>query len=148
MAFEALGDRLGRIVKKIRGQSTLTERNMDDMLQEVRKALLEADVSYTVVSDFISEVRSEAVGQKVLDKVSPGNMVVKIVHDKMEKLLGDGDNDAEILRAAGVSFAMGNASPAAIAAAKYRAPSVQEDGARIVLQRYVLDGAPLPALSR
>lgn len=93
MAFEALGDRLGRIVKKIRGQSTLTERNMDDMLQEVRKALLEADVSYTVVSDFISEVRSEAVGQKVLDKVSPGNMVVKIVHDKMEKLLGDGDND-------------------------------------------------------
>ena len=93
MAFEALGDRLGRIVKKIRGQATLTERNMDDMLQEVRKALLEADVSYTVVSDFIAEVRSEAIGQKVLDKVSPGDMVVKIVHDKMEKLLGDGDND-------------------------------------------------------
>ncbi len=93
MAFEALGDRLGRIVKKIRGQATLSERNMDDMLQEVRKALLEADVSYTVVSDFINEVRSEAIGQKVLDKVSPGDMVVKIVHDKMETLLGDGDND-------------------------------------------------------
>ena len=93
MAFEALGDRLGRIVKKIRGQATLNERNMDEMLQEVRKALLEADVNYDVVTDFIKEVKEEAKGQKVLDKVSPGDMVVKIVHDKMEGLLGDGDND-------------------------------------------------------
>lgn len=93
MAFEALGDRLGGIVKKIRGQATLTEKNMDEMLQEVRKALLEADVNYDVVTDFISEVRTEAIGQKVLSKVSPGDMVVKIVHDKMETLLGDGDND-------------------------------------------------------
>ena len=58
--------------------------------------------------------------------------------------IGDGDNDAEILRTAGVSFAMGNASPAAIAAARYRAPTVREDGARVVLQRYLLDGAPFP----
>lgn len=93
MAFEALGDRLGRIVKRIRGQATLNERNMDEMLQEVRKALLEADVHYDVVTDFIKEVKEEANGQKVLDKVSPGDMVVKIVHDKMEDLLGDGDND-------------------------------------------------------
>ncbi len=93
MAFEALGDRLGRIVKKIRGQATLNERNMDEMLQEVRKALLEADVNYDVVTTFIQEVKAEALGQKVLDKVSPGDMVVKIVHDKMEELLGDGDND-------------------------------------------------------
>jgi signal recognition particle subunit SRP54 len=93
MAFEALGDRLGHILKKIRGQATLTEKNMDDMLQEVRKALLEADVNYDVVNDFIAEVKSEALGEKVLDKVSPGDMVVKIVHDKMEKLLGEGDND-------------------------------------------------------
>jgi signal recognition particle subunit SRP54 len=93
MAFEALGDRLGRIFKKIRGQSTLTEKNMDDMLVEVKKALLEADVNYDVVNGFIDEVRTEAVGQKVLDKVSPGDMVVKIVHDKMEALLGSGDND-------------------------------------------------------
>lgn len=93
MAFEALGDRLSRILKKVRGQATLTERNMDEMLSEVRKALLEADVNYTVVSDFIKEVKEESIGQKVLTKVSPGDMVVKIVHDKMEKLLGDGDND-------------------------------------------------------
>ena len=93
MAFESLGNRLSSIVKKIKGQATLTEKNMDDMLQEVKKALLEADVNYTVVNDFINEVKEEAIGQKVLNKVSPGNMVVKIVHDKMEKLLGEGDND-------------------------------------------------------
>lgn len=93
MAFESLGDRLSRIFKKVRGQATLTEKNMDDMLTEVRTALLEADVNYTVVSDFINEVREESIGQKVLTKVSPGDMVVKIVHDKMEKLLGSGDND-------------------------------------------------------
>ena len=93
MAFEALGDRLSRIFKKIRGQATLTGKNMEEMLSEVKRALLEADVNYTVVNDFIREVREESVGQKVLTKVSPGNMVVKIVHDKMEELLGSGDND-------------------------------------------------------
>lgn len=93
MAFESLSDKLSRIFKKIRGQATLTEKNMDEMLSEVRKALLEADVNYTVVSDFIEEVKQESIGQKVLTKVSPGDMIVKIVYDKIEKLLGDGDND-------------------------------------------------------
>lgn len=93
MAFENLSSRLSGIFKKMRGQATLTEKNMDEMLSEVRKALLEADVNYDVVNDFIKEVKEESIGQKVLQKVSPGDMVVKIVHDKMEKLLGDGDND-------------------------------------------------------
>lgn len=93
MAFEGLSSRLSGIFRKMRGQATLSEKNMDEMLSEVRKALLEADVNYDVVTDFIKEVREESIGQKVLQKVSPGDMVVKIVHDKMEKLLGDGDND-------------------------------------------------------
>ncbi len=93
MAFESLSDRMSGIVKKLRGQSTLTEKNMEEMLQEVRKAFLEADVNYDVANEFVDEVREEAVGQKVLTKVSPGDMVVKIVHDKMVKLLGSGDND-------------------------------------------------------
>lgn len=93
MAFESLSSRLSGIFRKIRGQATLSEKNMDEMLSEVRKALLEADVNYDVVTSFIQEVKEESIGQKVLEKVSPGDMVVKIVHDKMEKLLGDGDND-------------------------------------------------------
>ncbi len=63
MAFESLGDRLSRIFKKVRGQATLTEKNMDDMLSEVRTALLEADVNYSVVNDFIKEVKEESIGQ-------------------------------------------------------------------------------------
>ena len=93
MAFESLGNKLSLIFKKMKGQATLSEKNMDEMLAEVRKALLEADVNYSVVSSFIEEIKKEAIGQKVLDKVSPGNMVVKIVYDKMEKILGEGDND-------------------------------------------------------
>ncbi len=93
MAFEALSDRLGRIFKKRRGQATLSEKNREERLGEVRKALLEADVNYDVVNDFITEVRNESIGQKVLTKVSPGDRVVKICHDKMAALLGSGDND-------------------------------------------------------
>ncbi|MFA6829292.1 MAG: signal recognition particle protein [Bacilli bacterium] len=93
MAFEALGDRLGSIFKKLKGQAVLTDKNMDEMLSEVRNALLEADVNYDVVTEFVKEVKTESIGQKVLNKVSPGEMVVKIVHDKMTTLLGSGDND-------------------------------------------------------
>ena len=93
MAFDNLGDKLSLIFKKLSGQATLTEKNMDDALQEVRKALLEADVNYGVVNTFISDVKEEALGQKVLQKVSPGDMVIKICHDKIVSLLGDGDND-------------------------------------------------------
>lgn len=93
MAFDNLGEKLGLIFKKLSGQATLTEKNMDDALSEVRKALLEADVNYGVVNNFISSVKEEAIGQKVLQKVSPGDMVIKICHDKIVSLLGSGDND-------------------------------------------------------
>ena len=93
MAFENLSDKFQRIFKKLRGQSTLTERNMEEALEEVRKALLEADVNYRVVSGFIREVRDEAAGQKVLTKLSPSQQLIKIVHDKLEALLGGGHND-------------------------------------------------------
>lgn len=93
MAFENLTDKLSGIFKKLKGQATLTEKNMDDALKEVRIALLDADVNYDVVNQFMDEVKSEAIGQKVLTKLSPGQQLVKIVHDKLEALLGGGDND-------------------------------------------------------
>lgn len=93
MAFENLTDRLTGIFKKIRGQSTLTERNMEEAIKEVRLALLDADVNYDVVDGFIDEVRQEALGQKVLTKLSPAQQFIKIVHDRLEALLGGGDND-------------------------------------------------------
>lgn len=88
MAFESLSDRFGGIFKKLRGQTRLTEKNMDDMLKEIRIALLEADVNFKVVKAFTNDVKEKAIGQDVYSKVNPSQMVVKIVHDEIETLLG------------------------------------------------------------
>lgn len=89
MAFESLSDKLSGVFKKIRGQSKLTEKNMEDMLREIRVALLESDVNFKVVKSFINDVKEKAVGQDVYNKVNPSQMVVKIVHDEIQELLGD-----------------------------------------------------------
>ena len=88
MAFESLSERLQGSIKKIRGQSHLTEQNMDEMLREIRLALLEADVSFKVVKTFIQNVKEKALGQDVLSSLTPGQMVVKIVHEELVELLG------------------------------------------------------------
>ena len=88
MAFESLSDRFSSIFKKMRGQATLTEKNMDDMLKEIRVALLEADVNFKVVKNFIADVKEKAIGAEVFKKVNPSQMVVKIVHDEIKELLG------------------------------------------------------------
>lgn len=88
MAFESLSDRMSSIIKKLRGQAKLTEANMDEMLREIRTALLEADVNFKVVKEFTNRVKEQAIGQEVLKKVSPSQMIVKIVHDEIVKLLG------------------------------------------------------------
>ena len=90
MAFENLTDKLSRIFKKIRGQARLSESNMDEMLKEIRVALLEADVNYKVVKEFINNIKEKAIGQDVLTKLNPGQMITKIVHDELEELLGGG----------------------------------------------------------
>ncbi|NLB48661.1 MAG: signal recognition particle protein, partial [Erysipelotrichia bacterium] len=71
MAFESLTERLSGIFKKLRGQVRLSERNMEDMLKEIRVALLEADVNYRVVKQFVANVKEKALGQEVLSKLNP-----------------------------------------------------------------------------
>lgn len=88
MAFESLTDRLSDIIKKLKGNSTLTESNMQDMLKEIRIALLEADVNFLVAKEFVNNVKEKALGQEVLKKLNPSQMVVKIVHDELVELLG------------------------------------------------------------
>ena len=88
MAFESLSDRLQGIFKKLKGQTTLTEANMEAMFKEIRVALLEADVNFKVVKEFLNNVKEKAIGQEVIKKVNPSQMVVKIVHDELEDLLG------------------------------------------------------------
>ena len=91
MAFESLSDRLNKAIKNISGQGKLTEKNMNDMLKEVRMSLLEADVNYTVVKNFVANVKEKALGQEVMDSLNPGQMVVKIVRDELQELLGQED---------------------------------------------------------
>lgn len=88
MAFESLTEKFQKIFKKIRGQSRLTEANMDEMLKEVRVALLEADVNFKVVKQFTEHIKEKAIGEEVYLKLNPSQMVVKIVHDELENLLG------------------------------------------------------------
>jgi len=93
MAFEALTDKLSSVFKKLRGQARLSESNMDDMLKEIRIALLEADVNYKVVKEFINNIKEKAIGQDVLKKLNPSQMITKIVHDELETLLGGGETE-------------------------------------------------------
>ena len=93
MAFESLTEKLSGIFKKIRGQARLNESNMDDMLKEIRIALLEADVNFKVVKEFTNNVKEKAIGQEVLSKLNPGQMLVKIVHDELVELLGSEDSE-------------------------------------------------------
>src|SRR5579864_8524895 len=87
--FESLQSRLGGVFDKLRGRGALTEADVDAALTEVRTALIEADVALTVVSEFIAKVRPRAVGENVIRSVTPGQQVVKIVHDVLVETLGE-----------------------------------------------------------
>ncbi len=91
MAFESLSEKFTKIIKKVKGQSRLTESNMDDILKEIKIALLEADVNYKVVKEFVAEVKEKALGMEVFTKLNPSEMVVKIVRDELVELLGSGN---------------------------------------------------------
>jgi signal recognition particle subunit SRP54 len=86
--FDNLSDRLQRIFKNLRGEGKLTAENMEEALREIRVALLEADVHFKVVKQFIEQVRQKAMGEEVLTALSPGQQVVKIVRDELTKMLG------------------------------------------------------------
>ncbi len=91
--FDSLSDKLQAVFKNLRGYGKLTEKNVADALREVRLALLEADVNYKVAKDFIERTKQRALGQEVLTSVTPGQQIVKIVHDELVALMGGGQGD-------------------------------------------------------
>ncbi len=95
MAFDNLTNKISKAFKNITGKGKLSERNMDDMLQEIRLALLDADVNYQVVTEFLNNVKKESIGREVYTSVNPDQMVVKIVHDELVKLLGEKEATVE-----------------------------------------------------
>ena len=92
MGFDSLQERLTKTLRNIEGKGKLSERNMEETLKELRVALLDSDVNYKVTQDFLNEVRVKALGEDVINAINPGQLLVKIVHDEIIKLLGDDDN--------------------------------------------------------
>lgn len=86
--FESLAEKLEGIFKKLKGRGVLNEESVNAALKEIRMALLEADVNFKVVKDFIEDVRLRAIGKEVLESITPGQQVVKIVHDRLVELMG------------------------------------------------------------
>ncbi len=87
--FDSLSDKLQNVMKKIKGQTRISEKELKEMLREVKLALLEADVNYKVVKDFVASIEQKALGEDVMKSLTPGQQVVKIVRDELTELLGD-----------------------------------------------------------
>jgi signal recognition particle subunit SRP54 len=94
--FDNLTDRLSGVLKTLRGQGRLTEENISNAMREVRMALLEADVALPVVKSFIEQVRARAVGHEVISSITPGQAVIKIVHDELVALMGEAAEEIKL----------------------------------------------------
>src|SRR5215207_896870 len=104
--FDSLSDRLGGILDKLTRRGALTEADVDAALRDVRRALLEADVALDVVRAFTEKVKSQAVGVEVIKSVTPGQLVVKIVHDQLIETLGASNDPIDLNAAAPVPIMM------------------------------------------
>ena len=89
MAFDNLSNRMQMALRKVTGKGRLTEKDIEEMMREVRLSLLEADVNFKVVKSFTKEVKEQAMGEKILKGLNPGQQVVKIVNDELTKIMGE-----------------------------------------------------------
>ena len=86
--FEDLSLKLETTLKRVRGQGKLTENNISDTLREIRRVLLDADVNYKVAKEFIENVQQKALGREVINSITPGQLITKIIYDELTRLLG------------------------------------------------------------
>ncbi|UCH07584.1 MAG: signal recognition particle receptor subunit alpha, partial [Deltaproteobacteria bacterium] len=94
--YELLTEKLSRIFKELRGRGRLSEKDIEAALKGIRLALLEADVNYKVVKNFLEEIRQRALGQDVMESLTPGQQVIKIVNEELIKLMGEGRSGLEL----------------------------------------------------
>ena len=106
MAFESLSDKLQNVFKNLRGKGRLSEADVKTALKEVKMALLEADVSFKVVKQFISSVQERAIGQDVMNSLTPGQMVIKIVNEELVKLMGSETTEVSLKPGAEITVIM------------------------------------------
>ena len=105
--FESLGDRLQTVMSKIKGYGKITEENISEMTREIRLALLEADVNYKVVKEFVNSVKEKALGEEVQKSLKPGDVFVKIVKDELTELLGGEKKDLNLLGSPAILMLVG-----------------------------------------
>ena len=112
--FDGLSDRLGKVFDGLRKRGSLKESDVDEALREIRVALLEADVALAVVKDFVAAVREKAVGEEVVKSVTPGQMVVKIVHDELVAMLAGDDQPENVLTGGNAGLNLAGSPPVAV----------------------------------
>ena len=95
MAFEGLSSKLQDTIKKLKGKGKLSEKDIKDAMREVKLALLEADVNYKVVKDFVKNVSEKCLGNEVMESLTPGQQVIKIVNDELTNLMGNSESKLE-----------------------------------------------------
>jgi len=105
--FEGLSDRLDRSFKMLKGHGRITEINVAESVKEIRKALIDADVSYKIAKEFTGRIKEEALGQNVLNAVKPGELMVKIVHDELADLMGGDQVDINLVSSPSVILIAG-----------------------------------------
>ena len=88
MPFESLAERLQMSLRRVTGRGKLNENDIEEMMKEVRLSLLEADVNYKVVKKFTNDVKAKALGEKIMQSLTPGDQVVKVVHEELKSLMG------------------------------------------------------------
>lgn len=96
--FDTLSEKFSNAFKYVQGKSKISESNIEDTLKEVRTALLEADVNFKVVKDFVNAVKEQAIGEKVIKGVNPGEQFIKIMHDELAKIMGDANEEINLER--------------------------------------------------
>lgn len=106
MAFDSLTDKLQNVFRKLRSKGTITEADVKEAMKEVKRALLEADVNFKVVKQFINSVSERAVGEEVLKGLNPGQMVIKIVKEEMDKLMGSETTELKLLPSNEITIVM------------------------------------------
>jgi signal recognition particle subunit SRP54 len=132
--FNALTEKLNGVLDKFRRRGQLTEKDLDEGLREVRLALLEADVNYKVVKKFVDDVKAKAMGEKVLQSLTPGQQVVKVVRDELVQILGRQKSDLDLSRYPSVLLMVGlQGSGKTTASAKLAKFLVEKQGKKVLL---------------
>ena len=141
--FENLSERLERSFKILKGEGKITDINIAETLKDIRRALLDADVSYKVAKDFCDRVKEKAIGQQVLTAVRPQQMMVKIVHDELAEFMGSSSTDINVKGRPGIVLVAGlNGSGKTTFSGKLALHLKSKRGMKVLLAAYDASAPP------